>query len=111
MDWSWLPSPISADSLVDPANTGEKPDSWNRNIPGIEYLLGLAGQSMAKGDFLVDSSGRTSASISLMCRFVGEGLLPGIPTWVTDVSAGCWPPEASIKRCSGDVLTCIGFVN
>src|SRR5205807_5938744 len=93
----WVPSPVSADLLVDPANTGEKPDSCNRNLPGVEYPLGLAGESTARVDSLPDSSARTSASISLMCGFAGEGLLPGIPTWVTDVSAGCWAPETSIK--------------
>src|SRR5205807_8849986 len=104
-DWSWLPSPVSADSPVDPANTGEKPDSCNRNLPGVEYPLGLAGESTVRVDSLPDSSARTSASTSPMCGFAGEGLLPGVPTWATDVSAGCWAPETSIKRCSADVLT------
>jgi len=61
---------------------------------------------VAQPNFRQASAAAISTSESSVHRLEGEWLLLGVATWVADVSARCWAPEASIKRCSANVLSC-----
>ena len=84
---------------VSAVNIDEKLGSGNRNLLAVKdpLLLSLAGQG-----------GRNSCPASGTIIFArgspergshGERVLPGVPTWISDGSAGCLTPDASIKRC------------
>jgi len=83
----------------------EKPESRNRNLPGVESALGSFGASAAG---LNSRSASPAAGISVDTSLIvgseGEWILAGVPTWIANVLTGCSPPEASIKRCSADLL-------
>jgi len=83
----------------------EKPGSSDRILPGVEYTLGSVGESAAGVNFRPASAATgISVGTSLEAGSEGEWMLPGVPTWVANVLTGCSPPEASIKRCSADLL-------
>jgi len=83
----------------------EKRGSRNWNLPGVEYALGLVRESVAwLNSRPASPAARISAEISLVAGSEGEWILPGVPTWVANVLTGCSPPEASLKRCSADLL-------
>jgi len=92
--------------MVDLANImDEKPGSCNLNLPGVVYALGSFGEVAAGlNSRLASPAGGISADTSLLARAEGEWMLPGVPTWVTNLLTGCSYPEASIKRCSADLL-------
>ena len=88
---------------VSAANIDEKLGKGNRNLLAIKYLLlpSLAGE--AGPDSRPASGTIIFASVSPECGSEGERVLPGVPTWVTDSSAGCPTPDAtSAKIILGD---------
>ena len=106
-DLSGLPTPVSAGgTTVDLAKRmDEEPGSRNRNLPGVEYALGSVGESAAGLNSRPASpAAGISADTSLVAGSEGGWILPGVPTWVANVLTGCSPPEASIKRCSAELL-------
>jgi len=92
--------------MVDLANRmDEKPGSRNRNLPGVEHACESVGESAAGlNSRPASTAAGISTDTSLGARSEGEWILPGVPTWVTNVLTGCSPPEASIKRCWADLL-------
>ena len=99
---------VSADKGVGPAANiaDDRPGSCNGNSPGVKYPLELA-QKLAAGPNLRPlSAAAISTSTSSVQRLEGEWFLLGVRTQVADMSAGGWASEASIKRCSADVLRC-----
>ena len=99
---------VSADNAVGPAANiaDERPGSCKTNLPGVKYPLELARDVAAGPNLHLASAAIMSTSASLVQRLEGGWLLLSIETWVADVSAGCWVPEARIKSCSADVLSC-----
>ena len=77
-----------------------------RNLLAVKYplLLSLAGE--VGPDSRPASGTITFASGSPVRGTEGERVLPGVPTCVTYSSAGCPTPDASIKRCSANALSC-----
>jgi len=89
----------------------ERPGSCNCNVLGLKYPLELARQLTAGPNFRRECPAVISARASSAQILEREWLLLGVPTWVTDVSPGWWAPEASINRCSPDILSCSGSVD
>lgn len=107
-DFSGLPTPVSAGGTnVDLANCMDaKPDSSNWKLPGVENALVSVRNSVARVNSRPASpAAGISTDISPLARWQGECSLLGIPTWVTNVLRGYWPPEACLKRCSAELLT------
>ena len=88
------------------ANINEKLDSSNRKLLAVKYPLLLSLSVEAGPDSRPASGTIVFASGSPERRSEGERALSGISTWATDISVGCPTPDASIKRCSADALTC-----
>jgi len=107
MNWSGLLRSVSADKAVGPAaNIADTtPGSYNRNLPGVKYPLELAREVAARPNLRPASAAAISTRALSPQRLEGQWLLLGVRTWVANVSAGYWAPEASIKRCSADVLS------
>jgi len=99
---------VSTAQGVEPAaNTAdERTGCCNSNLPGVKYPLELARELAAGSNFHQVSATAISTGPSLAQGLEGEWLLQGVPTWVADVLAGCWAPEASIERCSVELLSC-----
>jgi len=93
--------------LVDQERSG-LPWTTLRHFPdaGVKYPLELARELAAEPNLCPASAAAISTSASSAQRLEGEWPLLGVPTWVANVSAGCWALEASIKRFSADVLSC-----
>ena len=84
----------------------EKPGSRNRNLPGVEYALEAVGESAGGlNSHPTSSAVGISAHTSLVCGCSeGEWLQRGVSTCVVNVLTSCSAPEASIKRCTADLL-------
>jgi len=97
---------VSAGTAADLANRmDEKPGSRDRNFPGVEYALDSVGESaVGLNSRPTSSTVGISAPISLVGGLEGEWLQPGVSTCLANVLTGCSAPEASIKRCSADLL-------
>jgi len=93
-------------TTVDLANRmDEKPGSRKWNLPGVEYALRSVGESASGVNSRPASpAAGISAHTSLIAGSEGEWIQTGVQMWVANVLTGCSPPEASIKRCSADLL-------
>ena len=92
MDLSGLPMPVSASgTTVDLANRMDgKPGSHNRNLRGVECVLGSVGKSTAGlNSRTASAAAGISAETLVVVGLEKEWILLGVLTWVVNVLTGC----------------------
>jgi len=104
---SGLPRPVSAGGTIEELayRMHERPGSRNWNLPGVVYGLWWVGESAAgRNSRAACAAAGILADISLVAGSEREWVLPRVPTWVANLLKGCSPLEASIKRCTANLL-------